>query len=63
VGCDIVELCPIPGQPASDFFAAKLANKLIGYVGLGPERSVGTGRARRPGRSRARRAAPRKGRA
>jgi agmatinase len=63
VGCDIVELCPIPGQPASDFFAAKLANKLIGYVGLGPERSVGTGRARRPGRSRARRTAPRKGRA
>ena len=35
VGCDIVELCPIPGQPASDFFAAKLANKLIGYLGLG----------------------------
>jgi len=37
VGCDIVELCPIPGQPASDFFAAKLANKLIGYLGLSPE--------------------------
>jgi agmatinase len=36
VGCDIVELCPIPGQPASDFFAAKLASKLIGYLGLGP---------------------------
>jgi agmatinase len=36
VGCDIVELCPIPGQPASDFFAAKLANKLVGYLGLGP---------------------------
>jgi agmatinase len=34
VGCDIVELCPIPGQPASDFFAAKLANKMIGYLGL-----------------------------
>jgi agmatinase len=36
VGCDIVELCPIPGQPLSDFFAAKLANKLIGYLGLSP---------------------------
>jgi len=36
VGCDMVELCPIPGQPASDFFAAKLANKLIGYLGLSP---------------------------
>ncbi|HYQ96555.1 MAG TPA: agmatinase [Candidatus Eisenbacteria bacterium] len=34
VGCDIVELCPIPGQPVSDFFAAKLANKMIGYLGL-----------------------------
>jgi agmatinase len=37
VGCDIVELCPIPGQPASDFFAAKLVNKMIGYLGLSPE--------------------------
>ena len=36
VGCDIVELCPIQGQPASDFFAAKLANKMIGYLGLSP---------------------------
>jgi agmatinase len=34
VGCDIVELCPIQGQPASDFFAAKLANKMLGYLGL-----------------------------
>jgi agmatinase len=41
VGCDIVELCPIPGQPASDFFAAKLANKLIGYLGLAPEKEPG----------------------
>src|SRR6267142_2273383 len=47
VGCDIVELCPIPGQPASDFFAAKLANKLIGYLGLGPEREQGAAPARR----------------
>ena len=36
VGMDLVELCPIAGQPASDFFAAKLANKMIGYLGLGP---------------------------
>lgn len=36
VGCDIVELCPIQGQPASDFFAAKLANKMLGYLGLAP---------------------------
>jgi len=51
VGCDIVELCPIPGQPASDFFAAKLANKLIGYLGLGPEREP---KAERPARGAAR---------
>jgi agmatinase len=36
VGMDVVELCPIPGQVVSDFFAAKLANKLIGYLGLSP---------------------------
>ncbi len=34
VGCDLVELRPIEGQPASDFFAAKLANKLLGYLGF-----------------------------
>ena len=39
VGMDIVELCPIQGQPASDFFAAKLTNKLIGYLGLAPDRT------------------------
>jgi agmatinase len=37
VGMDIVELCPIAGQIVSDFFAAKLANKMIGYLGLPPE--------------------------
>ena len=52
VGCDIVELCPIPGQPASDFFAAKLASKLIGYLGLGPVAPPG---GRGPARSRGRR--------
>lgn len=31
VGFDIVELCPIPGNFASDFLAAKLIYKLIGY--------------------------------
>lgn len=51
VGCDIVELCPIPGQPASDFFAAKLANKLIGYLGLVPDRAPAQGGARRTSRA------------
>lgn len=32
VGFDIVELCPIQGQVASDFLAAKLLYRLIGYV-------------------------------
>jgi len=31
VGFDLVELAPIPGNPASDFLAAKLAYKLIGH--------------------------------
>ena len=61
VGCDIVELCPIPGQPASDFFAAKLANKLIGYLGLAPERAGSKRRAERPDRPK-RRAGPRRAR-
>ena len=51
VGCDIVELCPIPGQPASDFFAAKLASKLIGYLGLGPAAQSGRGRSPAPPRA------------
>jgi len=60
VGCDIVELCPIPGQPASDFFAAKLANKLIGYLGLGPEKEPGAKAA--AGEAAPRAGAPRVGR-
>ncbi len=28
---DVVELAPLGGQPASDFVAAKLAYKCIGY--------------------------------
>jgi len=31
IGFDVVELAPIPGNPASDFLAAKLIYKLIGY--------------------------------
>ncbi|HLC47410.1 MAG TPA: agmatinase [Candidatus Nanoarchaeia archaeon] len=31
VGADIVELSPVPGLHASDFLAAKLAYKMIGY--------------------------------
>jgi agmatinase len=33
VGFDVVELCPIPGNIASDFLAAKLTYKIIGYIG------------------------------
>ncbi|MDD5449438.1 MAG: agmatinase [Candidatus Omnitrophica bacterium] len=32
VGMDMVELCPIKDQPASDFFAAKLIYRLLGYM-------------------------------
>lgn len=52
VGLDLVELRPIPGQPASDFFAAKLASKLIGYLGLSPD--SGRRPAARKGHSRRR---------
>jgi len=31
VGCDVVELAPIPGMAAPDFLVAKLVYKLIGY--------------------------------
>jgi agmatinase len=31
VGFDIMELAPIPGQPASDFLAAKLLYRMLGY--------------------------------
>lgn len=31
IGCDIVELCPIPGIIAPDFLCAKLAYKLLTY--------------------------------
>jgi agmatinase len=32
VGFDVVELCPIQGQISSDFLAAKLIYRLLGYV-------------------------------
>lgn len=32
VGFDVVELCPIKGQVASDFLAAKLIYRLLGYI-------------------------------
>ncbi len=32
VGFDLVELCPIPYNPAPDFLAAKLIYRLIGYI-------------------------------
>lgn len=32
VGFDVVELCPIKGQIASDFLAAKLIYRILGYI-------------------------------
>ncbi len=32
VGFDVMELCPLPGQISSDFIAAKLVYKIIGYL-------------------------------
>jgi len=32
VGFDVVELAPIPGQVASDFLAARLVYKMLGYI-------------------------------
>jgi agmatinase len=31
VGCDVVELCPIPGFVSANFIAAKLVYKLLTY--------------------------------
>jgi agmatinase len=45
VGFDIMELAPIPGQPASDFLAAKLLYRMLGYSLPG----MGDGRAGRSG--------------
>lgn len=35
IGADVVELAPIPGQVTSDFLAAKLVYKVIGYISEG----------------------------
>jgi len=36
VGCDVVELCPVPGLVAPNFLAARLVYKLLSYrLGLG----------------------------
>lgn len=40
VGLDVVELAPIPGQPASDFLAARLVYKLIAYWAEGSSRDA-----------------------
>ncbi|MDI6807626.1 MAG: agmatinase [Candidatus Eisenbacteria bacterium] len=34
VGFDVVELCPIPGDVSSDYLAARLIYKMIGYCSL-----------------------------
>ncbi len=35
VGFDVVELCPIPGNIAPDFLAARLTYRLMGYINSG----------------------------
>jgi agmatinase len=32
VAADLVELAPIPGQPSSDYLAARLATKILAYA-------------------------------
>ncbi|MBI5287166.1 MAG: arginase family protein [Deltaproteobacteria bacterium] len=34
VGFDVVELCPIPGNIAPDFLAARLVYKMMGYISI-----------------------------
>lgn len=40
VGCDVVELAPIPGIVAPDFLAAKLVYKLVGFL----QQAISSGR-------------------
>lgn len=35
IGFDVVELCPLPGNIAPDFLAAKLVYKMMGYINEG----------------------------
>jgi agmatinase len=32
VGCDVVELAPLPGNVASDFLAARMTYRMIGHM-------------------------------
>ena len=32
IGCDVMELAPIPGLNAPDFLAARLTYKMMGYA-------------------------------
>jgi len=43
VGFDIMELAPLPSQPASDFLAAKLLYRLLGYTFRQDGRASGPG--------------------
>jgi len=38
IGFDLMELAPIPGMQAPDFLAARLLNKVLGYVLAPPRR-------------------------
>jgi agmatinase len=40
VGCDVVELSPLPGLLAPNFLCAKLIYKLVGYRFAGADRST-----------------------
>jgi len=40
VGFDVMELCPLPGQISSDFIAAKLVYKSIGYLVAAAKRTA-----------------------
>ncbi|MEK7679243.1 MAG: arginase family protein, partial [Deltaproteobacteria bacterium] len=44
VGFDVVELCPMPGNVAPDFMAAKLVYKLMGYINARIDRPKARGR-------------------
>ncbi|MDD5555738.1 MAG: agmatinase [bacterium] len=47
VGFDVVELCPMPPGVASDFLAAKLVYRLLGYIFFGRRTPPGARRSRR----------------
>lgn len=45
VGFDVVELCPIPGNVAPDFLAARLVYRLLGYIFYGDLKPLKTQKA------------------